>query len=72
MFKRRFNGLVVPEVVEIVRRALSSAERSAILDVGTGSGAWAVEMATLYPEARVLGIDLAPVNPGRYALYSAV
>ena len=67
MFKSRFNGLIIPEAKGIVRKALSSTERPAILDVGTGSGAWAIDMATLYPNAKVVGIDLAPVNPGRYA-----
>ena len=66
MFKHRFNGLVVPEAAKLVQGALSYAEQPAVLDVGTGSGAWSIEMATLYPNARVVGIDLAPVNPGRY------
>lgn len=32
----------------------------AILDVGTGTGRWAREMAGLFPGARVLGLDLNP------------
>ncbi|HEX6544508.1 MAG TPA: class I SAM-dependent methyltransferase [Ktedonobacterales bacterium] len=31
-----------------------------ILDVGCGSGRWAMEMATLFPAARVVGLDLVP------------
>jgi ubiquinone/menaquinone biosynthesis C-methylase UbiE len=31
-----------------------------ILDVGTGTGRWAREMAQLFPHARVVGLDLAP------------
>lgn len=31
-----------------------------ILDVGTGTGLWAREMAQLFPRARVVGLDLAP------------
>ncbi|KAG8986800.1 hypothetical protein FRB90_003767, partial [Tulasnella sp. 427] len=34
-----------------------------ILDIGTGSGAWAIDMAIKYPNAEVVGLDLAPVNP---------
>ncbi|KAG8875873.1 hypothetical protein FRB97_004668 [Tulasnella sp. 331] len=38
-----------------------SQERSpAVLDIGTGSGRWAVDMALQFPHAEVLGIDLVP------------
>ena len=47
---------------------------SMILDVGTGSGnslkhaltmqgQWAVEVAEQFPTARVIGMDLAPIQP---------
>ncbi|KAL1959152.1 hypothetical protein VTO42DRAFT_2657 [Malbranchea cinnamomea] len=35
-----------------------------ILDVGTGTGIWAMEMAEEYPSARVIGTDLSPIQPG--------
>jgi trans-aconitate methyltransferase len=35
-----------------------------ILDVGTGTGIWATEIAELYPQAVVIGTDLSPIQPG--------
>lgn len=34
-----------------------------ILDLGCGTGIWAIEMARRNPHAYVLGIDLAPIQP---------
>jgi SAM-dependent methyltransferase len=36
------------------------ANPSAILDVGTGSARWAMEVAALFPGAQVIGLDLVP------------
>ena len=37
----------------------SAGQAMTILDVGTGTGIWPVEMATLFPQAHILGIDIA-------------
>ncbi|KAF8243752.1 S-adenosyl-L-methionine-dependent methyltransferase [Wilcoxina mikolae CBS 423.85] len=34
-----------------------------ILDIGTGTGIWAVEMADLHPTCQVIGTDLSPIQP---------
>ncbi|KXH45424.1 UMTA protein [Colletotrichum nymphaeae SA-01] len=34
-----------------------------VLDLGTGSGLWAIEFGDLHPEAEVLGMDLSPTQP---------
>jgi methylase of polypeptide subunit release factors len=37
-----------------------------ILDLGTGTGIWAINMADQYPSAEVIGTDLSPVQPKWY------
>ncbi|CCX14765.1 Similar to Demethylmenaquinone methyltransferase; acc. no. Q9RRT0 [Pyronema omphalodes CBS 100304] len=34
-----------------------------ILDIGTGTGIWAVDCADTYPSAEVIGTDLSPIQP---------
>lgn len=34
-----------------------------ILDIGTGTGAWALEMAEEFPDAEIVGTDLSPIQP---------
>jgi SAM-dependent methyltransferase len=34
-----------------------------ILDIGTGTGIWAIEVADLYPNAIVIGLDISPIQP---------
>ncbi|KAI0181628.1 S-adenosyl-L-methionine-dependent methyltransferase [Hypoxylon sp. FL1284] len=34
-----------------------------VLDIGTGTGIWAIDMGDEYPEAEILGIDLSPIQP---------
>ncbi|GAB7356101.1 hypothetical protein MBLNU459_g6706t1 [Dothideomycetes sp. NU459] len=36
-----------------------------ILDVGCGTGFWAIDMAERYPKAEVLGLDLANIQPAQ-------
>ncbi|KAF2190318.1 S-adenosyl-L-methionine-dependent methyltransferase [Zopfia rhizophila CBS 207.26] len=34
-----------------------------ILDIGTGTGIWAIDMGDKYPSAEILGNDLSPIQP---------
>ncbi|RDA92019.1 hypothetical protein CP533_0998 [Ophiocordyceps camponoti-saundersi (nom. inval.)] len=34
-----------------------------ILDIGTGTGIWAIQVGDQYPGAHVMGIDLTPIQP---------
>ncbi|RGP79041.1 tam domain methyltransferase [Fusarium longipes] len=34
-----------------------------IIDIGTGTGSWAIDIGDLYPSASVIGIDLSPIQP---------
>ena len=34
-----------------------------VLDVGTGTGVWAMDAADAWPEAEVVGLDLSPIQP---------
>ncbi|KAF9869852.1 hypothetical protein CkaCkLH20_12651 [Colletotrichum karsti] len=35
-----------------------------IIDLGTGTGIWALEVGDKYPGAEVIGADLSPIQPG--------
>ncbi|KJK80761.1 hypothetical protein H634G_03910 [Metarhizium anisopliae BRIP 53293] len=34
-----------------------------ILDVGTGTGIWAIDMADAYPSSEIIGTDISPIQP---------
>ncbi|KAI2604088.1 S-adenosyl-L-methionine-dependent methyltransferase [Hypoxylon fragiforme] len=34
-----------------------------IIDLGTGMGTWAIEVADMFPSAQVVGCDLSPIQP---------
>ncbi|KAG8974524.1 hypothetical protein FRC05_007156 [Tulasnella sp. 425] len=65
MLKAALGGLYVRQAAPAVRRALAfrkDGDPNAILDIGTGSGCWVVDMAKQYPHAEAVGMDLAPPN----------
>ena len=34
-----------------------------IIDIGTGTGIWAIEMGDLFPDSKIIGTDLSPTQP---------
>lgn len=58
-------GVLIPRqdteiLVEECKFLLEGIENPKILDIGTGSGAIAVTLAKLYPNAKVIGVDISP------------
>ncbi|BDD55176.1 hypothetical protein MPDQ_007670 [Monascus purpureus] len=37
--------------------------RQRILDLGTGTGSWVLDMAEDFPQAEIIGVDLSPIQP---------
>ncbi|KIM31829.1 hypothetical protein M408DRAFT_21038 [Serendipita vermifera MAFF 305830] len=48
-----------PEVVAKVMMD-GEAHTKSMLDLGSGSGAWCIDVANQFPQAQVIGIDIAP------------
>ena len=42
-----------------------------VLDVGTGTGIWAIEMGDQYPNAEIIGTDLSAVQPSWYSTFQS-
>ncbi|GKU07475.1 methyltransferase [Fusarium langsethiae] len=39
------------------------AKAKRVLDIGTGTGIWAIDYADEHPDSKVIGIDLSPIQP---------
>ncbi|KIH93385.1 hypothetical protein SPBR_04152 [Sporothrix brasiliensis 5110] len=46
---------------QLARAPIEDPQR--VLDVGTGTGIWAIEFAQAHPAAQVIGTDLSPIQP---------
>ncbi|EER23068.1 hypothetical protein D8B26_004369 [Coccidioides posadasii str. Silveira] len=46
---------------KLIRAPISDPQR--VLDVGTGTGLWAIDFADEYPSAQIIGTDLSPIQP---------
>nr|ODN86213.1 hypothetical protein L203_04331 [Cryptococcus depauperatus CBS 7841] len=58
---RLIMGLPFPYPIFRLLRSLSHSQLK-ILDIGTGTGAWAIDVAEMYPRAEVIGLDSAPIQ----------
>ncbi|KAJ6622906.1 S-adenosyl-L-methionine-dependent methyltransferase [Mycena sp. CBHHK59/15] len=62
MWRLLVDGLCPSELASKVDALLAARSSApAVLDVGCGSGIWAIEMAETYPHVRVIGMDIAPI-----------
>ncbi|CAI7673018.1 hypothetical protein PCG10_006267 [Penicillium crustosum] len=48
---------------DLHRAPINDTNPRRILDIGTGPGEWALEMAEDYPQADIIGTDLSPIQP---------
>ncbi|CAI7648256.1 unnamed protein product [Penicillium glandicola] len=48
---------------DLHRAPIRDTNPSRVLDIGTGPGEWALEMAEDYPRAEIIGTDLSPIQP---------
>ncbi|KIX08763.1 uncharacterized protein Z518_03420 [Rhinocladiella mackenziei CBS 650.93] len=55
MFLRSFGGKLFLAPIE---RTMQD-----VLDLGTGTGSWAIDFADQHPQSNVLGVDLSPIQP---------
>ncbi|KAF8248364.1 S-adenosyl-L-methionine-dependent methyltransferase [Wilcoxina mikolae CBS 423.85] len=46
---------------ELYKAPIKNPQR--IMDVGTGTGIWAIDVADKFPETEVIGVDLSPIQP---------
>jgi len=56
MFSRSLGG-------RLVLAPVTSKDVRQVLDLGTGTGIWAIEFADRHPHSHVLGVDLSPMQP---------
>lgn len=47
----------------LFRAPLASTSLHRVLDIGTGTGIWAIDFADMFPGAEVVGTDLSPIQP---------
>ncbi|KAG8954661.1 hypothetical protein FRC04_011094 [Tulasnella sp. 424] len=66
MLKFVLNSNYVGNIKDVLASTKEKDKR--IMDCGTGSGLWCIEVAEEFPQASVVGVDLAPIQP-RFELF---
>lgn len=58
--------MIYEEAIRSLHKAHISSPtgRPRVLDVGYGTGMWLMDMLNLYPDAALVGIDIAPIADG--------
>ncbi|EFQ28542.1 methyltransferase domain-containing protein [Colletotrichum graminicola] len=57
------HSLVVKTIGSLFLAPVDTEKTHRILDVGTGTGIWAIEVGDMFPNAEVVGIDLSAIQP---------
>ncbi|KAK3321903.1 methyltransferase type 12 [Apodospora peruviana] len=64
VFTMRLGGeLGLAPIVHPPDDTTESPPPQSVLDLGTGTGIWAIDFAVKYPSAQVIGTDLSPIQP---------
>ncbi|KAK3299596.1 S-adenosyl-L-methionine-dependent methyltransferase [Chaetomium fimeti] len=58
------HGLTLMLDGDLFRAPLDMNNVKKVLDIGTGTGIWAIDFADQYPGVEVIGTDLSPIQPG--------
>ncbi|KAH6637237.1 S-adenosyl-L-methionine-dependent methyltransferase [Chaetomium tenue] len=58
------HGLTLVTDGDLYRAPLEMTKVKRVLDIGTGTGIWAIDFADAHPGVEVIGTDISPIQPG--------
>ncbi|OLN81629.1 Malonyl-[acyl-carrier protein] O-methyltransferase 1-like protein 5 [Colletotrichum chlorophyti] len=61
-----FNHMLVLKTIgnQLYLAPIEEAKTQRILDIGTGTGIWAIQMGDMFPNAEIIGNDFSAIQPG--------
>ncbi|KAJ3560671.1 hypothetical protein NP233_g10685 [Leucocoprinus birnbaumii] len=68
IWTKLIHGLYPADLSKAVEKRLNSNVHSEVLDVGCGTGIWAIEMCKRFPTVKVTGLDITDWNRGNSTL----